>query len=125
MRCGRSGPDTSTPSISFEKVFPAMETPIAAFALSRSEGRSLKRTTVSRNPRSFHADSDLVWLGRIARDAVTIDVLRRITSVAELVQRLSFVGKGIPEMASKKELFHEYWLPQTTSCCRATYCEMH
>lgn len=108
MRCGRSGPDTSTRSISFEKAFPAMETLIAAFALSTSGGKSLKITIVSRSPRSFtQSDSDLVWLGTLATDAVTTGVLRRITSVAKRVQRLSSVGNGIPEMASITELFPE------------------
>lgn len=46
MRCGRSGPDTSTRSISIENAFQAMETPNAAFALSTSGGKSLKLTIV-------------------------------------------------------------------------------
>lgn len=121
MRCWRSGPDTTTRSISFGKAFPAMETPIAAFA----QGKSLKFTIVSRNPRSFAcSDSDLVWLGAIATDAGKIDILRIITSVAKRVQRLSFVGNGIQEMASKTELFPKDRSPQKTSCGRATYCEM-
>jgi hypothetical protein len=33
--------------------------------------------------------------------------LRRTTSVAKQVQRLSLVGKGIPEIASRTELFPE------------------
>ena len=32
------------------------------------------------------------------------EALRKMTSVANLVQRLSFLGKGTPEIASSKEL---------------------
>jgi hypothetical protein len=53
-------------------------------------------------------------------DTPIVDVLRRINSIAKRVQRLSFVGKGMPEIASKNELLLEDWSPQTISCGRET-----
>lgn len=41
--------------------------------------------------------------------------LRKMTSVANRVQRLSFLGNETPEMASRRELFPYDWSPQTIS----------
>jgi len=43
----------------------------------------------------------------MAIDISIVDVLLRINSVANRVQRLSFVGKGTPEIASNTELLPE------------------
>jgi hypothetical protein len=39
---------------------------------------------------------------------------------SDIVQRFSFLGKGISVIASRTELFPDDWLPQTTSCGRET-----
>lgn len=46
---------------------------------------------------------------------------RKITSVANLVQRVSLRGNGRPEMASRTELLPLDWSPQTINCGRAVY----
>jgi len=43
------------------------------------------------------------------------EVLRKMTSVANRVQRLSFLGNEIPEIASSRELLPLDWSPQTIS----------
>jgi hypothetical protein len=53
-------------------------------------------------------------------DTPAVKALLRINSVAKRVQRLSFLGKGMPEIASKTELLPDDWSPQTMSCGRET-----
>jgi hypothetical protein len=43
------------------------------------------------------------------------EALRKMTSVANRVQRLSFRGNGTPEIASSRELLPLDWSPHTIS----------
>ncbi len=44
-----------------------------------------------------------------------VDARRKMISVANLVQRLSFRGNGISVRASRTEVFPADWSPQTTN----------
>jgi len=79
-------------------------TPMQDLASSTSVGK-FSKSKLCRNARSFFcSSSERPGPGTMATEILIIDACRRMTSVAKRVQRLSLVGKGIPEMASKTEL---------------------
>jgi hypothetical protein len=81
---------------------------MAVFALSTKAGNSSGEDRTLLNTESLNRSlSDLVGLGTMATEILVVVVLRRITSVANLVQRLSLAGKGMPEIASRTELLPE------------------
>ena len=106
MRCGCVGPESSTLRLSVLNTL-VSERPIISFALSMTKPRSgLLMSTAALKPRSLSLSSaDLSGPGSMETLTETVVSRRRINSVANRVQRLSLVGKDMPEMASSTELF--------------------
>ena len=99
--------------MSFENALEVVDMPMNSFAFSIRIGSSSKFVRLLRNSDSRRCSAaDRFRLGTMEIDKSTVDVLRRISSVAKRVQRLSFFGKGMPEIASKTELLPEDWTTQ-------------
>ena len=94
--------------------------PMAVFASSTNAVMSRLSRLYENEPNwsfSFSVRSGPGWIQILTPTDVW---RRRMSSVANLVHRLSFAGKETPEIASRAELLPEDWSPQTTICGRST-----
>lgn len=99
----------------------AVVMPMSSFAFSKSFGSWSKVARVPPNSESrWQSASERLRLGAMAIDSPIVLVLQRILSVANRVQRSSFVGNGTLEISSRTELWPEDWSPQTISSSKAT-----
>ena len=103
------------------KLVPRCETMVKA-------GKTVAFVGRPRLPRHLCTNRPLAFALSMLRVQLTSDTdidssaaRRRITSVANLVQRVSLRGNGTPETASRTELLPLDWSPQTISCGRAVY----
>lgn len=111
---GRFGPELSIRKTSSEKALSFVRIPIAFLALSINYHSPWKSSRTVRNFKSrLISDADLLWLGRMVTEIPVVGPFRSTTSAANRVHRLILVGKGMPDIASKVELFPEDWSPHT------------